>query len=167
MALSNKNIIRALSSRNYRLFFTGQGISLIGTWMQSIAMSWLVYRLTGSTLLLGVVGFAGQIPSFVFTPFAGVLADRWNRHHILVVTQSLAMVQAFITAGLALTGVITVWHLIVLSIFLGLVNSFDIPARQALVVLIIENKEDLPNAIALNSFLFNGARLVGPTLPAY
>ncbi len=105
MALSNRNIIRALSSRNYRLFFTGQGISLIGTWMQSIAMSWLVYRLTGSTLLLGVVGFASQIPSFVFTPFAGVLADRWNRHHILVVTQSLAMVQAFITAGLALTGV--------------------------------------------------------------
>ncbi len=164
MALPNTNIIRALSSRNYRLFFIGQGISLIGTWMQSIAMSWLVYRLTGSTLLLGVVGFAGQIPSFVFTPFAGVLADRWNRHHILVVTQSLAMVQAFITAGLALTGMITVWHLIALSIFLGLVNSFDIPARQALVVLMVEKKEDLPNAIALNSFLFNGARLVGPTI---
>ncbi|MFX4263544.1 MFS transporter [Pelotomaculum propionicicum] len=164
MALPNTNIIRALSSRNYRFFFTGQGISLIGTWMQSIAMSWLVYRLTGSTLLLGVVGFAGQIPSFVFAPIAGVLADRWNRRHILIGTQALAMIQAFITAGLTLTGVITVWHLIVLSIFLGLVNSFDIPARQSLVVLMVEKKEDLPNAIALNSFLFNGARLVGPTI---
>lgn len=164
MALSNTSIIRALSSRNYRLFFTGQGISLIGTWMQSIAMSWLVYRLTGSPFLLGVVGFAGQIPSFVFAPIAGVLADRWNRRHILIGTQVLFMIQAFMAAGLALTGVITVWHLVVLSLFLGLVTAFDIPARQALVVLLVEKKEDLPNAIALNSFLFNGARLVGPTV---
>lgn len=164
MALSNTNIIRSLSSRNYRLFFTGQGISLIGTWMQTIAMSWLVYRLTGSALLLGVVGFAGQIPSFVFAPIAGVLADRWNRHHILIGTQALAMIQAFVTAGLTLAGVITVWHIVALSLFLGLVNAFDIPARQSLVVLMVEKKEDLPNAIALNSFLFNGARLVGPTI---
>lgn len=164
MELLNANIIRALSSRNYRLFFTGQGISVIGTWMQSIAMSWLVYRLTGSALLLGVVGFAGQIPSFVFAPIAGVLADRWNRHHIIIGTQVLSMVQAFVTAGLALTGIITVWHIVALSLFLGLVTAFDIPARQSLVPLMVEKKEDLPNAIALNSFLFNGARLVGPTI---
>jgi MFS family permease len=164
MALTNTSIIRALSSRNYRLFFTGQGISLIGTWMQSVAMSWLAYRLTGSEFLLGVIGFTGQIPSFVFAPLAGVLADRWNRHHIIIGTQILAMIQAFTAAALALTGVITVWHLIVLSLFLGMVNAFDIPARQALVVLMVDKKEDLPNAIALNSFLFNGARLVGPTV---
>lgn len=164
MELFNANIIRALSSRNYRLFFTGQGISVIGTWMQSIAMSWLVYRLTGSALLLGVVGFAGQIPSFVFAPIAGVLADRWNRHHIIIGTQILSMIQAFVAAGLALTGVITVWHIVALSLSLGLVTAFDIPARQSLVPLMVEKKEDLPNAIALNSFLFNGARLVGPTI---
>lgn len=164
MALTDASILRALSSRNYRLFFTGQGISLIGTWMQTIAMSWLVYRLTGSSLLLGVVGFAAQIPSFVFAPIAGVLADRWNRHHIIIGTQCLAMVQASVTAGLTLTGVITVWQIIALSLFLGMVNAFDMPARQALVVLMVEKREDLPNAIALNSFLFNGARLVGPTI---
>lgn len=164
MAISSINIIRALSSRNYRLFFAGQGISLIGTWMQMIAMSWLVYRLTDSALLLGVVGFTGQLPSFIFAPLAGVLADRWNRRHILIATQALAMLQAFIAAGLILSGVITVWHLIILSLFLGFVNAFDIPARQSLVVSMVEKKEDLPNAIALNSFLFNGARLVGPTI---
>lgn len=164
MAISNINIIRALSSRNYRLFFAGQGISLIGTWMQMIAMSWLVYRLTDSALLLGVVGFTGQLPSFIFAPLAGVLADRWNRRHILIATQALSMLQAFIAAGLILSGVITVWHLIILSLLLGLVNAFDIPARQSLVVSMVEKKEDLPNAIALNSFLFNGARLVGPTI---
>lgn len=164
MRFPSKDIIRALSSRNYRLFFTGQGISLIGTWMQSIAMSWLAYRLTGSEFLLGVIGFTNQIPSLVFTPLAGVLADRWNRHHMLIGTQVLAMLQAFTAAVLALTGVITVWHLIALSLFQGLVTSFDIPARQSLVVLMVDKKEDLPNAIALNSFLFNGARLVGPTV---
>ncbi|MDR9787037.1 MAG: MFS transporter [Peptococcaceae bacterium MAG4] len=164
MRFPSKDIIRALSSRNYRLFFTGQGISLIGTWMQSIAMSWLTYRLTGSEFLLGVIGFTNQIPSLVFTPLAGVLADRWNRHHMLIGTQVLAMLQAFTAAVLALTGVITVWHLIALSLFQGLVTSFDIPARQSLVVLMVDKKEDLPNAIALNSFLFNGARLVGPTV---
>ncbi len=164
MALSDISMIRALSSRNYRLFFTGQGISLIGTWMQSIAMSWLVYRLTGSELLLGVIGFASQIPSIIFSPVAGVLADRWNRHHILVGTQVLFMIQALTTAGLTLAGVITVWQLVALSLFLGLISAFDMPARQSLVVLMVEKKEDLPNAIALNSFLFNGARLVGPAI---
>ena len=157
-------IFRALYSRNYRLFFGGQGISLIGTWMQQIAMSWLVYRLTNSAFLLGLIGFSSQICSFFFSPFAGIISDRWNRHHILVVTQSLAMVQAFILAFLTLTGVIAVYHLVILGIFLGFVNSFDMPTRQAFVVEMVEKREDLGNAIALNSFLFNGARLVGPSI---
>jgi MFS family permease len=157
-------IFRGLYHRNYRLFFGGQGISLIGTWMQQIAMSWLVYRLTNSAFLLGVIGFSSQISSFIFSPFAGVLSDRWNRHHILVVTQSLAMVQAFLLASLTLMGVIAVHHLVILAIFLGLVNAFDMPTRQAFVVEMVEKREDLGNAIALNSFLFNGARLVGPSI---
>jgi len=157
-------IFRALSHRNYRLFFGGQGISLIGTWMQQIAMSWLVYHLTRSAFLLGVVGFSSQICSFFFSPFAGVLSDRWNRHHILVVTQSLAMIQAFILAFLTLTGLITIHHIVLLAIFLGLVNGFDMPTRQAFVVEMVERREDLGNAIALNSLLFNGARLVGPSI---
>jgi MFS family permease len=157
-------IFRGLSHRNYRLFFGGQGISLIGTWMQQIAMSWLVYRLTNSAFLLGVIGFSSQICSFIFSPFAGVLSDRWNRHHILVVTQSLAMVQAFILTSLTLMGVVAIHQLIILAIFLGLVNAFDMPTRQAFVVEMVEKREDLGNAIALNSFLFNGARLVGPSI---
>jgi MFS family permease len=157
-------IFRALVHRNYRLFFGGQGISLIGTWMQQIAMSWLVYRLTNSVFLLGLIGFSSQISSLFFSPFAGVLSDRWNRHRILVVTQSLAMIQAFILASLTLMGVVAVHHLIILSIFLGLVNAFDMPTRQAFVVEMVEKREDLGNAIALNSFLFNGARLVGPSV---
>ncbi|OGP88569.1 MAG: MFS transporter [Deltaproteobacteria bacterium RBG_16_48_10] len=157
-------IFRALYSRNYRLFFGGQGISLIGTWMQQIAMSWLVYRLTNSVFLLGLIGFSSQISSLFFSPFAGVLSDRWNRHRIMVVTQSLAMIQALILAFLTLMGVVAVHHLIILSIFLGLVNAFDMPTRQAFVVEMVEKREDLGNAIALNSFLFNGARLVGPSI---
>jgi len=157
-------LFRALYHRNYRLFFGGQGVSLIGTWMQQVAMSWLVYRISGSAFLLGLIGFSSQICSFFFSPFAGVLSDRWNRHRILVVTQSLAMIQAFILAYLAFTGTATVNHLILLSIFLGLVNAFDMPNRQAFVVEMIERREDLGNAIALNSFLFNGARLVGPSV---
>jgi MFS family permease len=157
-------IFRALYSRNYRLFFGGQGISLIGTWMQQIAMSWLVYRLTDSAFLLGLVGFSSQIASLFFSPFAGVLSDRWNRHHILVATQLLAMIQAFLLALLTLMGVVAVHHLIILSVFLGLVNAFDMPTRQAFVVEMVEKREDLGNAIALNSFLFNGARLVGPSV---
>ena len=159
-----KLIFRALYSRNYRLFFGGQGISLIGTWMQQIAMSWLVYRLTNSAFLLGVIGFSSQICSFFFSPFAGIISDRWNRHHILVGTQSLSMIQAFILAALTLTGTATVLHLILLSLFLGFVNAFDMPTRQAFAVEMVERREDLGNAIALNSFLFNGARLVGPSI---
>ena len=157
-------IFRALYSRNYRLFFGGQGISLIGTWMQQIAMSWLVYRMTNSAFLLGLIGFSSQICSFFFSPFAGVISDRWNRHRILVATQSFSMIQAFILATLTLTGAVTVLHLIILALFLGFVNAFDMPTRQAFVVEMVEKREDLGNAIALNSFLFNGARLVGPSI---
>jgi MFS family permease len=157
-------VFRALSQRNYRLFFIGQGISLIGTWMQNIALSWLVYRMTNSVFLLGIVGFASQVPTFFLAPFTGVLADRWNRHRMIVITQSLAMAQAFILAILTLTGIIGVWHIIALALLLGMINAFDIPIRQSFVVEMVERHDILGNAIALNSFLFNGARLVGPSI---
>ena len=157
-------IFRTLRYRNYRLFFGGQLISLVGTWMQQIALTWLVYRLTNSALLLGVVGFAGQFPTFLFGPVAGVLADRMNRHHIIIATQTLSMIQAIILSVLTLTGVIHVWHIIVLSSFLGLINAFDMPTRQSFVLDMIEHREDIGNAIALNSSMFNGARLVGPSI---
>lgn len=157
-------MLRALAHKNYRLFFSGQSISLIGTWMTRIATSWLVYRLTGSALLLGVVGFAGQIPSFVLAPFAGVLVDRWDRHRLLIVTQVLALFQSLAMALLTMTGIIKMWHVIVLSIFQGFINAFDMPARQAFVVEMVEKREDLPNAIALNSSMVNAARLLGPSI---
>jgi len=157
-------IFRALSHRNYRLFFAGQGISLIGTWVQFIAMSWLVYRLSNSAFLLGMTGFLGMIPTFFLAPFAGVLTDRWDRRRILLITQILSMLQALLLAVLDLTGAICVWHLFILILFLGFVNAFDAPARQTFVVEMVERREDLGNAIALNSFLFNGARLVGPSI---
>ena len=157
-----KPILRALESRNYRLFFAGQAISLIGTWMTQIATVWLVYDLTNSALWLGVVGFSSQIPSFLISPFGGILVDRWNRHRILITTQILAMIQSLALAALALSGVMQIWHIIVLSLFQGLITAVDSPARQAFVLEIIERKEDLGNAIALNSSIFNGARLVGP-----
>lgn len=159
-----KSTFRALNHRNYRLFFGGQSLSLIGTWMQQIAMTWLVYRLTHSAILLGVVGFTGRVPTFVLAPFAGVLADRWDRHRILMVTQFLAMVQAFVLAFLVLVNQITVGHIVILSVFLGLINSMDTPTRQSFVVDMIEKREDLGNAIALNSSMVNGARLIGPSL---
>jgi MFS family permease len=153
---------RSLKHWNYRLFFAGQGISLIGTWMQQLAMSWLVYRMTHSALLLGIVGFSGMIPSFLLAPFAGVLADRWNKRRVLVITQTLSMLQAFALAALVLAQTVSIWHIIPLSIFLGCINAFDIITRQAFVPDMLEKKEDLGNAIALNSSLFNGARLIGP-----
>lgn len=156
--------LRALSYRNYRLFFGGQSVSLIGTWMTRIATSWLVYRLTGSAWLLGLVGFAGQIPAFALAPFAGVWVDRLNRHRTLVVTQALSMIQSLALAALALPGIITVKEIIWLSVFQGFINAFDMPARQAFVVEMIENREDLGNAIALNSSVVNAARLVGPSI---
>src|SRR5881409_1334183 len=125
---------RALRHRNFRLFFGGQSISMIGTWMTRIATSWLVYRLTGSALLLGLVGFAGQIPSFLLAPFAGVLVDRWNRHRLLVITQVLAMLQSAGLAVLTLAGIINIWHVLALSLFQGVINAFDMPGRQAFVV---------------------------------
>src|SRR6266436_3902219 len=155
---------RALEHRNYRLFFSGQSLSLIGTWMTRVATSWLVNRLTGSALLLGIVGFAGQIPSFLLAPIAGVLVDRWDRHKLLIVTQILAMLQSLALAVLALTGQITVWEIIALSVFQGLINAFDMPARQAFMVEMVESREDLPNAIALNSSMVNAARLLGPSI---
>ena len=157
-------IFRALRYRNYRLFFIGQGISLIGTWMQQVAISWLVYSLTNSALLLGVVAFSGLISTFLLTPFAGVLVDRLDRHRILVVTQTLAMLQALALAAVVLTGVAAVWNLILLSIMLGLINAFDMPTRQSFVLDMVTNREDLGNAIALNSSLFNAARLIGPSV---
>jgi MFS family permease len=157
-------LLRALGHRNYRLFFAGQSVSLIGTWLTRVATAWLVYRLSGSAMMLGLIGFCGQIPSFLIAPFAGVLVDRWNRHRVLVVTQVLAMLQSFALAGLALTGHITVWHVAWLSMVQGLINAFDIPARQAFVVEMVEDRADLPNAIALNASMFNGARLLGPSV---
>lgn len=157
-------VFRTLRYRNFRLFFGGQLISLIGTWMQQVAVTWLIYRMTGSVLLLGIVGFASQMPTFLISPFAGVLADRHNRHRILVLTQVMAMVQALILAALTLTGTIEAWSIIALSALLGLINGFDIPTRQSFVLEMIENREDLPNAIALNSSMFNAARLVGPSI---
>lgn len=154
----------ALSSRNYRLFFAGQGISLIGTWMTQTATIWLVYKLTNSALLLGVVGFAGQIPSFILAPVGGVVVDRLNIHKILLATQTLAMIQSLALALLALTNTITIWHIIFLSLFQGLINAFDAPTRQTFVREMVEKNSDLASAIALNSSLVNGGRLVGPAI---
>ncbi len=156
-----KPLLRALDSRNYRLFFAGQAISLIGTWMTQLATIWLVYHLTNSALFLGLVGFSSQIPSFVIAPFGGILVDRWSRHRILIITQMLAMIQSLALAVLALTGTIHISHIILLSLFQGFITAFDSPARQAFVTEMVERKEDLGNAIALNSSMFNGARLVG------
>ena len=155
---------RALRSRNYKLFFTGQGVSLIGTWMTRIATSWLVYRLTGSAALLGIVGFASQIPAFVLGPLAGVWVDRWDRHRTIVVTQILSAVQSLALAVLALAHIITVWEIVALALFQGLINAFDMPARQSFVIHKVENRDDLGNAIALNSSTANAARLVGPAI---
>jgi len=156
--------LRALRYRNYRLFFSGQSISLIGTWMTRIATSWLVYRLTGSAWLLGIVGFAGQFPTFLLAPLAGVWVDRMDRHKILVVTQVLAMLQSFALAILTLGNWIVVWEIVALGAFQGLINAFDMPGRQAFVIEMVEKKEDLGNAIALNSSMVNMARLIGPSL---
>ena len=157
------NTFRALRHRNYKLFFSGQLISLIGTWMDQVAESWLVYRLTGSALLLGTVAFCSQIPVFLMAPVGGIVADRYNRRTILVITQSSMMVLAFILAGLTLSHRIKVWELMVLAALLGVVNAFDIPARQAFLSDMVA-RTDLVNAIALNSSMFNGARVVGPAV---
>ncbi len=164
ISASIKQTLRALKYRNYRLFFTGQGISLVGTWMERIALGWLVYQLTNSAFLLGLVSFLSQIPTFFLATVAGVLADRYNKHKIVIATQILAMIQATALAILTLTGTINIWHIMILSVILGLINAFDMPTRQSFVVELIDDKKDLSNAIALNSSMFNAARLIGPTI---
>jgi MFS family permease len=156
-------MFRALQHRNYRLFFSGQIVSLVGTWMQTVAQSWLVYRLTGSSLLLGLVGFASQIPIFLLSPIGGMVADRYSRHRIVISTQVASMLLAFILSALTLLGLIRVWEIMVLAALLGMINAFDIPARQSFIIEMV-NSEDLLNGIALNSAMFNSARVIGPAV---
>lgn len=162
--IGSGRLTRALRHRNYRLFFGGQSLSLIGTWITRIATSWLVYRLTGSELLLGIVGFAGQIPTLLLAPFAGVLVDRWDRHRILVVTQVLSMLQSLALAGLTFSNRITVESVLLLQMAQGLINAFDTPARQTFVVEMVDDRADLANAIALNSSMVNASRIIGPSI---
>src|SRR6266852_5088232 len=156
-------LFRALKHRNFQLFFGGQIISLVGTWMQTVAEAWLVYRLTGSSALLGVLGFVSQIPIFLFAPLAGLAADRWSRRRVVIATQTASMLLAFTLAALTLTGRIRVWEIICLATLLGTVNAFDVPARQSFLIEMV-GREDLLNAIALNSSMFNGARVAGPAI---
>jgi MFS family permease len=162
--IKRPGIGRALRSRNYRLFFSGQSVSLVGTWITRIATSWLVYRLTDSALLLGLVGFAGQIPTLLLAPFAGVIVDRRDRHRLLVWTQVLSALQSGALAALAFTGRINVAWILGLQVVQGMINAFDTPARQAFVVQMVEDRADLPNAIALNSTMVNGSRIIGPSI---
>ncbi|HJW02471.1 MAG TPA: MFS transporter, partial [Azospira sp.] len=159
--------LRALNSRNYRLYFAGQLISLAGTWMQQIAMAWLAYRLSNSAFVLGTVGFASQIPILLFAALGGVWTDRFDRRRLLLLTQTLAMIQALILATLAWLEWVTPGLLILLAFALGCINALDVPARQAIAVQLVDDKADLPNAIALNSFLMNSARFVGPALAGF
>ena len=157
---------RALRHRNYRLFFAGQSISVIGTWLTRFATVWMAYDLTHSAVMLGLVGFFGQAPTSIIAPFAGVLVDRWDRRRTIVVTQIAAMLQSGALAVFALTGTMTVWHLIVLGAVQGVINGFDMPARQSFMGQMIDDRADLPNAIALNSSIVNSARLIGPVIAA-
>lgn len=157
---------RSLQHRNFQLFFAGQLVSLIGTWMQSTAQLWLVYRLTKSAALLGVFGFANQIPILLLAWLGGYVGDRYNRHRGVILTQTAAMILAFILAALTITGVVQVWEVIAIAFLVGVVNAFDVPIRQAFLVHMV-GKEDLPNAIALNSSIFNGARVVGPAIAGF
>src|SRR6185295_4811115 len=164
MPLSRVRTFRALRHRNFRLFFVGQGLSNMGTWLQQVAMGWLTYRLSGSAWLLGVVAFCANAGILAFGTWAGVFADRVHRRRALYLTQSLMLLQALVLVVLTALGHIQVWHLIALALFLGIVSAFDIPVRQSLYVHLIDDRADLPNAIALNSFLVNAARVVGPAL---
>jgi MFS family permease len=157
---------RALKHRNFQLFIMGQLTSLVGTWMQTTAQQWLVYKLTGSVAILGVFGFASQVPMLLLAWMGGYVGDRYNRHRGVIVTQSLSMILAFVLAGLTLTHLIREWHLIVIAFLVGIVNAFDVPIRQSFIVQMV-GKEDLPNAIALNSSIFNGARVVGPAIAGF
>lgn len=157
-----RQLFRSLRNRNFRIFFLGQGLSLVGTWMQMTAVAWLVWRLTHSAWLLGVVGFATGIPTFLMAPFAGVVIDRVDRYRLIILTQVLSMAQALLLAGLMYSGRIAIWHVVALSLLLGCINALDTPARQSFIIQLLDRREDLNNAIALNSSMFNGARLVGP-----
>jgi MFS family permease len=159
-----RSLLRALRHRNFRLYFIGQTISFVGTWMQRIALGWLIYRLTNSEFLLGLVGFVSQIPTLILSPFAGVIADRWNRHRLIVACQIVMMLQALVLAALVMTDIITVWEIIVLGVVSGVVGAFDMPARQTFMIEMLDDKNDLGNAIALNSSIVNGARLIGPSI---
>lgn len=159
-----KSAPRALSNPNLRLYFAGQVVSMIGTWMQQMALSWLIYRLTNSTYMLGLVAFASQAPAFLLTPFAGIVADRVNRKKLVIITQSLAMVQAALLATLAFHEKPLIWHLIALGAFSGLINAFDLPTRQTFLVDMLETREELPNAIAVNSSIVTLTRLIGPSV---
>jgi MFS family permease len=159
-------LVRSHKHRNFQLFMSGQIISLVGTWMQTVAEAWLIYRLTGSSVLLGVLGFVGQIPIFILSPLAGIVVDRWPRRPIIVATQASSMTLAFTLAALTLTGRIRVWEIILLSTLLGTVNAFDVPARQSFLIEMV-GREDLLNAIALNSSMFNGARVAGPAIAGF
>ena len=159
--------LRALRHRDFRLFTAGQSVSLIGNWMQQVAMGWLVYRLTNSAFLLGLIAFASQSPVFFLGPIAGVIADRANRHRVVILMQALMMLQAGVLAYLVVIGDIKYWHVLTLSIVFGIINAFEIPVRQAFLLEMVKSKEDLPNAIALNSSIFNGARLIGPAIAGF
>src|SRR3954471_12283353 len=159
-----RSMLRAFRHRNFRLFFSGQSISLVGTWVQQIALSWTVYQLTRSSFLLGLVSFAGQLPLFMVTPFAGVWVERWSRHRTLMVTQTLSMLQAFALAAVVLTGFLGLGTLIFLNAFAGVVLAIDLTARQAFMVEMVGSGHDLPNAVALNAFIINGGRMLGPAI---
>jgi MFS family permease len=156
-----QQVYRSLQYPNYRLYFFGQSVSLIGTWMQRMAVSWLVYRLTGSAFMLGIVIFAAQFPTFLLSPYGGVISDRYDRYKILLLTQVASMLQAGILAGMVLSGYYNITAIILLSVLLGMINAFDTPSRQSLLVVMVDNKTDLPNAIALNSSMVNLGRLLG------
>src|SRR5450756_2528305 len=157
-------ILRGLEHRNFRLFFIGQTLTMIGTWMQYIAISWLMYRLTGSAFMLGMTGFALQIPILLVSPFAGVWVDRYDRRTMLMVTQTLALAQALLLAALTFAGLIQVWHILVISLLLGTINAVANPSRNTFLLELVENKANLPNAIALNSLIMNSTRFVGPSI---
>jgi len=165
--LMNISTFQAFRSRNYRLYFAGQSVSLIGTWMQKTAVSWVIYTLTHSTFMLGVTLFASQFPSFLLSLFGGVVSDRYNRFRVLLTTQVASMIQATILAVLILMKHYAVWEILALSVMLGVINAFDVPARQSLVYEMIEDKKDLPNALALNSSMVNLSRLIGPGIAGF
>lgn len=161
---NSKLMVRALRHRNYRLFFTGQTISMMGTWMQDIAINWLIYQLTGSAIMLGAVNFCSKMPGFMLGPFAGLLVDRFSRHKMIIFTQIMSMLQALVMALLVLTDRIEVWHVMALGTLLGCIQALDLPARHAFIVDMVDDREDMNNAIALNSIIINAARLVGPSI---